>query len=210
MSIELAAVVAGVGALSEIVDRSADLVTSIREGLGGGNKAAKQELESELESIRSSLVGIGVLAEAADAYLQALEEVRSLDVAALLLETYLDHNRQRLQNHLDATYDASWQSAEQLLDVVDRNRGLPLQVHLNRKKFFDAADDQMIGSMLNDVNSQFDVLDERMKVRKLDKVVDGVDELRKSIRKVDSLLHGTLKDRILPSLRQLQRSSASE
>jgi hypothetical protein len=204
MSIELGLLLAGVTTASEIVERSLKIVTSIRSGLGGGNNEVKRDLQDQLDKLRSSLAGIGVLAEAADAYLEALEEVRRLDVEALLLEQFLENSRHALQNHLDPTYEAAWQTAGQLLDVVDRNRGLALEVHLTRKRFFDRADDEMIGSRLNDVNEAYKGLVERLKARRYDDFHAGVASLRDPIRKVDALLHNTLTVKILTPLRQLQ------
>lgn len=207
MPIELAAILGSVTTVSSIVDGSIKIINTIRGGFGGANNEAKRKLEEELVELRRSLMNIGVLAESADSYLAALEEVRRLDVDALLLEQFLDHNRDTLKNHLSPTYEAAWKTAEQLVDTIDRDRGLPTRVHLARNNWFDRTDAEMVGSRLNDVNGAFVRLVERVKVRHYDGVGAGLDEFRKPVREVDVLLHDTLAEHILSGLRRLRQPS---
>lgn len=207
MPIELAAILAGVTTVSSIVDGSIKIVKAIRGGFSGANNAAKQQLEAQLVELRRNLMNIGVLAESADAYLVALGEVRRLDVDALLLDQFLDHNSDTLQNHLNPAYAAAWRTADQLVDAMDRDRGLPTKAHLIRKVWFDRADDEMVGSRLNDVNTTFSRLAERVKGRHYDAARNGVEEFQRPVREVELLLNDTLAERILAGLRQLRKAS---
>jgi hypothetical protein len=206
MPIELAAMLAGAAAVSGLVDSTLKLVDSIRSRFSGSNNEAKDKLEAELEKLRQGVGSVGQLAESADSYLEALEEIRHLQVDVLLLDQYLANNGDPLRNHLSPLHEASWRAVEQLVDVIDRDRDLPTQVHLNRKDWFDVADDQMLGSRLNDVNAAYGLLAERVKTRRYADVGSALEALQKPLREIDVLLRGTLADRILAGLKQLRRT----
>lgn len=207
MPIELAAMLAGAAAISGIVDSSMKVVDSIRGRFAGSNNEAKEKLQAELNELSHNLGAIGKLAESADSYLEALEQIRHLEVDALLLDQYLGFYSDALRNFMSATHESSWKAVEQLVDAIDRDRDLPTQVHLNRKDWFDVADDQMLGSRLNDVNSAYVALVERVKTRGYPEVVSALDGLQKTLREIELLLRGTLADRILAGLKQVRRSA---
>jgi hypothetical protein len=208
MPIELAAILLGTQAVSGIVDGSIKIVNSIRSGmLGGKNDAAKKQLEGDLDELRRNLSNIGVLAEAADAYLDALVQVRRIDVDALLLDQYLEHNRDALGNHMSSTHEVTWRTVDQLVDTIGRDKTVAVEVHLNRKSWFDVADDQMIGGRLNDVNVTYAALVERVKARHLSEVQAGLEALQKPVEELEVLLHGTLADQILKGLRDLRQAA---
>jgi hypothetical protein len=126
----------------------------------------------------------------------------------MLVGQYLGHREDVLRNHLSPENSPSWGTVEQLLDTLDRDRDLAVTVHMNRKVWFDEADNQMVGGRLNDVNDTVGRLDERVKNRKYDEVRQGVDSLSDSLRATRVLLHTTLNDRIIHGLRQLRTTSS--
>jgi hypothetical protein len=204
MAIELAALLAGVQTISGIVDGSLKIVDSIGQRFSRANADAKQRLQGQISDLRHNLANAGTLALAASAYLEALEQIRHLSVDVLLLQEYLDHNQDGLRNHMSPIYDRAWQAVSQFVGAIDRDRDLPTQVRLNRRQWFDKADDEMIGSRLNDVNDGYTALEERVKNRHFDDVRTGLDRLQKPLRETDVLLHNTIADTILPSLANLR------
>lgn len=207
MPIELVALLAGAKALPGIVDACATAAASIR-GRFGANDRAKQALEAQLDDLRASLASVGALAEAGDAYIDALDQLRHLEHDVLLLDQYVSYNVGALQNHRSPTHDGAWQAVGQLVGAIDRDRDLPLQVHLNRKDWFDAADDQMLGSRLNEVNIAYSVLDERSRARRFGDVRSAIEALKKPITETTILLRGTLTERIVAGLRDLRLPGA--
>jgi hypothetical protein len=201
--IELVAVLAGVKAIEGIVDGTLAVVDSIRSRFGG-NDEAKHELDAKLAQLQVNLADVGKLGEAAGAYLEALKEVRSLQVDVLLVDQYLDYNADPLRNHLNPGYPAAWSAVAQLLDTFDRDRDLARQVQLARKEWFDVADDQMLTSRFNDVNAAFVSVDERTKGRRLDDLAAGLESLHKPLTEIEVLLQSTLVDKILPGVQQLR------
>ena len=162
MPIELVAVLAGVKAIEGIVGGSLKVVDSIRSRFGG-NDDAKQQLDAHLVQLQANLANVGKLGEAAAAYLDALKEVRHLQLDLLLVDQYLDFNSDPLQNHLNPGFASAWSAVDQLVDTFDRDRDLPRKVQLARKEWFDIADDQMLTSRFNDVSSAFVSVQERSK-----------------------------------------------
>jgi hypothetical protein len=208
--IELAATLAGVSALTAVVENILKAVDSIRRNwLSEGNARAKAQLKADLEELGDKLTSIGQLAHAASAYLDALDQVGKLGVDVLILDQFLDYSGDALRNHLSPSYTAAWRTVDTLLDAVDRDRGLPMQAHLNRKRWFDSADHQMIGSRLNDVNRTYAVLAERVADRRYDDVRSRLAELERTLREVQELLHDTLDGQILRGLQGIRGMSTT-
>ena len=203
MPIELVAVLAGVKAIEGIVGGSLKVVDSIRSRFGG-NDDAKQQLDAHLVQLQANLANVGKLGEAAAAYLDALKEVRHLQLDLLLVDQYLDFNSDPLQNHLNPGFVSAWSAVDQLVDTFDRDRDLPRKVQLARKEWFDIADDQMLTSRFNDVSSAFVSVQERSKARRFDDLRAGLEALDKPLREIEVLLYTTLVDRVLPGVQQLR------
>jgi hypothetical protein len=199
--IELAAALAGVSALAPVVENILKSVDSIRRSwISDGNTRIQAQLKAELEDLRTKLTSIGELAEAASAYLDALEQVNTLRVDVLVLDRFLDYSSDALNNHLSPAYSVAWRTVDSLLDALDRNRRLPMQAHLNRQQWFDTADHQMIGSRLSDVNRIYAVLAERVADRRYDDVRSQVTEVGRTLHEIEELVHGTLDGQILRGL----------
>lgn len=209
MPLPLAAMVAGVSALPGIVENSLKVVDSIKSRFSRAGADAKDELASQLTQLRGNLAYVGGLAEAADAYIEALDEIRRLEIDALLVAEYLDHHGDALQNRMSPTFSTSWGSLQQMVATLGRDRDLPTRVHLARQSWFDARDDETLSSRLNDFNVAYARLDQRVQDNRFDGLGPDVEALRKPLNEVDVALRDTLTTKILGGLRQLRSADAS-
>ena len=152
---------------------------------------------------------MGGLAEAADAYLEALDEIRKLEIDALLVAEYLDQHGDTLQNRMSPTFNTSWGGLQQMVATLGRDRDLPTRVHLARQSWFDARDDEALTSRLNAFNVAYALVDQRVRDNRFDGLGPEVEAMRTPLNEVKVALRDTLTNKILAGLRQLRSAEAS-
>lgn len=203
MPFELAVAVAAVKGISGIVDGCLTIADSMKSRFGR-NDAAKKQLQDQLKAIHANLTKVGELGEAASAYLEALDDVRRLEVDVTLLRQFLDDHAVELSNAMNTQFMSSWQTVQQLVARIDQNRDVAVKVHLNRQDWFNDSDSQAIGSHLNDFTSAYVSVTDRVDDRNYEKLCTALDALANPLQATRVLLHQTLTDQIFRGLRDLR------
>lgn len=200
MSLEIAALVAGVAGVKKLVDETLPLVDTITARFSSRTKAAKADVEAKLKEIKERLPALGQLAEVADAYVETLDQVHRLYVDCVVLDQYLRVSEDMLANRLGPEFDAGWATADQLLDVVNRDRVASRKTHQDRQKWLDTSDDARLVPLLNEVNIAYERCAAFAEARRPGELRDGLKRLQEPLMTADTLLRTTLREDILRRL----------
>jgi hypothetical protein len=203
MAVEIAALVAAARGVSELLEQSRPLVESIRDGWGGGNKAAKEELAKKLDQLQQNLRAAAELARMGEEYTRMHEEIRSLLWDCERAKAFLGENMSDCGDRSSPKYDSCWRVLDSIFESVGKKRDPVRRALDDRAQWYDREDKAQIEQRLTDFALMYERAAESVRMRA---AVDARDRIATMIGYLDDVsgrLDDTMYDKILDALQKL-------
>jgi hypothetical protein len=203
MAVEIAALIAAARGVSELLEQSKPLVAAIKDGFGGGNKAAKEELAKKLDELQTNLRAAGELARMGEAYTRTQDEIRSLLWDCERAKAFLAENMDDCNNRESPKYESCWRLLDSIFDSIDKKRDPIRRALDDRSRFYDAQDKAQIEQRLTDFALAYASIQESVRHRAAMDVRDRLATMIGHLDDVSDKLDDTMYDKILDSLQKL-------
>ena len=205
MALELAALIAAVEGVTLLIKGTTSAIQSIRSGKMARKEEeeAKQQLVGSLEQLQKNLQHTGELAQAAEEYFKALENVLELRSLCERAEGFLKDTLNECRNRDSANYAGNWRVLEAMFQTIDRNSHASRKVVLDCAEWYDQSDKDKIEIYLQ----QFTAAYERASAYARNNIADDLlHELRgmiSSLQNAETLLRNTVYNKIMRTLQKL-------
>lgn len=203
MAVEIAALIAAARGVSELLEQSKPLVAAIKDGFGGGNKAAKEELAKKLDELQTNLRAAGELARMGEAYTRTQDEIRNLLWDCERAKAFLAENIDDCNNRESPKYESCWRLLDSIFDSIDKKRDPVRRALDDRARFYDAQDKAQIEQRLTDFALAYASIQESVRHRAAMDVRDRLATMIGHLDDVSDRLDNTMYDKILDSLQKL-------
>lgn len=203
MAVEIAALIAAARGVSELLEQSKPLVAAIKDGFGGGNKAAKEELAKKLDELQTNLRAAGELARMGEAYTRTQDEIRNLLWDCERAKAFLAENIDDCNNRESPKYESCWRLLDSIFESIDKKRDPIRRTLDDRSLFYDAQDKAQIEQRLTDFALAYASIQESVRHRAAMDVRDRLATMIGYLDDVSDKLDDTMYDKILDSLQKL-------
>lgn len=203
MAVEIAALIAAARGVSELLEQSKPLVAAIKDGFGGGNKAAKEELAKKLDELQTNLRAAGELARMGEAYTRTQDEIRNLLWDCERAKAFLAENIDDCNNRESPKYESCWRLLDSIFESIDKKRDPIRRTLDDRSRFYDAQDKAQIEQRLTDFALAYASIQESVRHRAAMDVRDRLATMIGYLDDVSDKLDDTMYDKILDSLQKL-------
>jgi hypothetical protein len=202
MPLEIAGLVFAVEKVTGLVAASAGLVKEIRaRGLFTNNEKAKEELGKKLAELQANLEAAGKLSEAAEAYSRTRENVLELLWLCRRAQRFVDdYLEQKPADNEDPMF---WRVLEEIFQFIESSRETPLKVMFSRADWFDEQDKGQMETLLNQFNHGYTTAVTFLRVKRPSELSQELRVMTARLQEADSLLQGTLYDKILRGLKKI-------
>ena len=201
---EIAGLLVGVKAMSEIVAGARPLIEMIRSGRHADTEQARQALAERVTRLEESLRQVGVLATIAASYGKALEDVLELlwlcERAQQVLTQTLDH----ADEVQESDHERGWVAFETLWAVLESRREIVRRSTLGLSSWYDNDDAGRMLVFLNRFNENYASASAFARSRQSSPLSDRVRSMTAELRDAEAVLRSTLYDRILATLQALR------
>lgn len=203
MAVEIAALIAAARGVSELLEQSKPLVAGIRDGFGGGNKAAKEELTKKLDALQQNLRAAAELARMGEAYTRTQDEIRDLAWDCERAKAFLAENIDDCSDRNSPKYDSCWRVLDSIFESVGKKRDPVRRALDDRAQWYDREDKAQIEQRLTDFALLYERTAESVRHRAAMDVRDRIATMIGQLDEVSGRLDDTMYDKILDSLQKL-------
>lgn len=203
MAVEIAALIAAARGVSELLEQSKPLVAGIRDGFGGGNKAAKEALTKKLDALQQNLRAAGELARMGEAYTRTQEEIRDLLWDCERAKAFLAENIEDCTDRNSPKYESCWRLLNSIFESIGKKRDPVRRALDDRARWYDQADKAQIEQRLTDFALAYASILESVRHRAAMDVRDRLATMIGYLEEVSGRLDDTMYDKILDALQTL-------
>jgi hypothetical protein len=202
MPVELALLLAAAESVTGFAAKAAPVVSEIKSSMFANNEKAKAELQAKIDGLETDLQNVAKLTHVIRAYFRTHENVLKLTAICERTSRFVQANAD-LRDREAAGYAGAWSVLGEMFAAIDENRDAALEVSLNVAEWYSTADAAQIPTLLNQFTSAFDRARENMREKTASPLADRLDEMRNSLRSVETVLEATMNNQVLPTLQGL-------
>ncbi len=198
---ELALIIESVRAISGLVDKTRTAIDSIQSGKRVQNDEVKKALLDRLDGLEMSIRHVGALADAAEDYGRALENVNELLTLCRRAERILADAGRLPADGEEA--QSIWRILDTLLQTIAARSDVPQQSTLGRVPWFDDQDEGQMAIYVNQFTRAYERMSTSVEHRMVNGLQDQVRDMVANLEGMGQILKTTMYDKILRALQGL-------
>lgn len=198
--LDLIALAAAVPQVAKGLAATVEKVREVKDGFGGKNAAAKEELNTKLTDLQTQLGNARKLATSAIEYSHTREDFAKLQALCTRIDSYLTENADECRNRAGAHFNSHWEFLRSMFGDLDVARGPSLDMIHNRAEYYDNRDRDQVEIYLGKFEEAFNEARANVKSQDANELLRQTGEMSDAMRHGDRVIRDTLYDTILSSL----------